>query len=87
MLTEYVMHKYNWTDIWYAHPGPWISPINLRKRYCVGIWTGRDNDLLCLKKCKTNPEAEIWLSPAGSLIITALIKAMIKRWRLRRKVK
>lgn len=31
--------------------------------YGFGFWTGEQNDLLCVKCCKTNEEAEEYLSP------------------------
>jgi hypothetical protein len=34
-------------------------------RWCVGVWTGREGDLVCLKHCDTNEEAKRWLSPGG----------------------
>lgn len=52
----------------------WICPSDLAPRdaqrnfgprWHVGVWTGPDRDLVCLKACATSDEAERWLSPGG----------------------
>jgi hypothetical protein len=40
--------------LWFA--GGWYA----------GVWTGPQHDLICVKKCGSNAEAEIWLSPEGA---------------------
>jgi len=67
------LHKHNWCDIWYACPSP--SGIDTPDRWCVGVWTGPQNDLICVKHCKTNEEAEKWLSPGGNDIFEAIEKS------------
>ena len=42
-------------ELWSPGKGSWFA----------GVWTGPQFDLICVKKCKSNPEAEIWLSPSG----------------------
>ena len=74
MIVEKLMHHFNWTDVWYAHPGPFKYP----DRFHVGVWAGVDLDLLCVKDCKTNEEAEEWLSPGANSIFMAAIKAALK---------
>jgi len=49
-------------------------------RWHVGTWTGPQHDLLCLKKCATNAEAEKFLSPGGPTILLAALVALIKAW-------
>jgi len=60
------MQMFGWTDIWFP----------ARKRWYVGVWTGPDNDLLCVKHCKTNAEAEQFLSPCGSTLAEACTRAV-----------
>jgi hypothetical protein len=78
MLSELIMHKMGWTDIWYAH-----AEYLMKSRWFVGLWTGEQNDLICIKRCNTNQEAEKYLSPAASSIFLAVLfsclKAMYKR--------
>ncbi len=84
MLTELIMHRMGWTDIWYAHPGSrgvfrdvwrWLR---WDGRWHVGVWTGPEADLLSVRYCDTNAEAERWLSPGGRTILTAVLGAL---WR------
>lgn len=42
--------------------------------YGFGYWTGEQGDLLCVKECKTNKEAEKYLSPLCRSRIIAFIK-------------
>ena len=67
-----LMHATGFTDIWYAHPGP--DGI-LRNRWHAGFWTGPQKDLICVKKCETNEEAEEWLSPGANTPIAAILAA------------
>ena len=60
----------------------WIIPYdNILKcsRYGFGYWTGKKCDLLCIKICKTNIEAERNLSPITTNIFTAFIAFLFKR--------
>ena len=62
------MAFYGFTNIWYSNPWPLGSSPNYDRpgqRWFAGVWTGPQNDMLCLKICPTNEEAETWLSPAG----------------------
>jgi len=65
-----VFHELGWTDLWYANPGGAYRPAPhprdlLDGRWHAGVWTGPQHDLICVKQCSTNAEAEIWLSPGG----------------------
>lgn len=68
----------DWQDIWYANPGSFWHMLKWGSRWHIGIWTGPDNDLLCLKRCQSKKEAEQWLSPGGMTIKIAFFKAVIK---------
>lgn len=83
MIIEYIMHKYGWTDIWYAHPGTFIYNFIWGGCFLVGKCTGPQSDLICVKDCETNEEAEKYLSPCGITILSATIKAVIKYHLLR----
>lgn len=84
MITEFIMHRMEWTDVWYAHPGPnslrrlcyWRRFVN---RWHVGVLTGWENDLICIKWCTSNEKAELCLSPGSSTILTACLRSLIKR--------
>ena len=69
-----LMHQYGFTTLWYAHPGP--ENFHWPERWHVGHWTGPDNDLVCVKLCRTKEEAERWLSPGGDNPFDALNKAV-----------
>ena len=67
------MHKMGWTDIWYID-----KHFSVSRKCFVGIWTGEQRDLICVKKCDTNKEAEKALSPEASNIFIAAVRAYIK---------
>lgn len=52
--------------------------------YGFGYWTGEQGDLLCVKICKTNKEAERNLSPMRKNIVIAFLKFMFKFFERRR---
>lgn len=47
--------------------------------YGIGYWTGEDNDLLCVKKCKSNIEAEKHLSPLHTNPLISIFNFLVKR--------
>ena len=57
--------------VWHA-PGRWM----------VGVWTGPQRDLLCLKVCETNAEANKYLSPGAPTFTMACLAALCKAWLL-----
>ena len=73
-VIEQVMKAYGWTDLWYIG-----DDLLSRPSWLAGVWTGPDNDLICLQHCETNEEAEQYLSPAGWSIAEALHLAIEKR--------
>lgn len=82
MLAEYLMHSFGWDTVWCPSHWSFLKNLLLGDRYRVGVWTGPDKDLLCLKKCATKEEAERWLSPGGVTMGVAFLKAMLKYRRL-----
>ena len=58
------LDKYGWCDIWYPVKDHWY----------VGIWHN-NFDLLCVKWCTTEEEAEKYLSPMGKSLLDAIDKA------------
>lgn len=72
--------KYGWSQVFYANP--WTKGDTPKKdwkeRWMVGVLTGPDLDLICLKRCHTKEEAERYLSPGGDDIIDATINAIKK---------
>ena len=70
---------YGFSDIWFANTyavGTVLYRPDFNKRWHVGVWTGPDRDMFCLKQCTTNEEAERWLSPGGDSIEEAFEKAV-----------
>ena len=68
------MHDNNFSEIVYFHPGK--DNFCWKGRWVVGVCTGRDNDLICVKPCETTTESERWLSPSGDDPFDALEKAI-----------
>jgi hypothetical protein len=54
----------------------WVGHKN---RWMVGVWTGPDYDLICVRHCYTKEEAERWLSPGGTTPEIAALKSVWKR--------
>jgi hypothetical protein len=80
MLTELLMDLMGWTDAWVLGRSriswhPWR-----RDSAHVGVWTGPHHDLLCVRHCETNEEAEAWLSPSGRTILGATLRSMWVYW-------
>ena len=48
--------------------------------FIVGVRTGPERDLLCVLPCKTNEEAELWLSPPARTIWGACLGSLAKKW-------
>lgn len=89
MIVEIICHRMGWTDIWYAHPGPWglyrlITSFHLfwPGSWHAGVWTGPQNDLICVRRCSTNDEAEKYLSPPAPTALLACLRALWRAWRL-----
>lgn len=80
-------HEARFSDIWYAHPGP--HPYmdyqqggkreRFGPRWHAGVFTGPQHDLICVKPCETNEEAERFLSPGGWSPEEAVRLALQKR--------
>lgn len=83
MIVEWFMDRYGWRDIWYLGSNRpeqyrhWWSFITEKAAY-VGVWTGPQLDLICVRECETNAEAEIWLSPEGWTIFDAALRSWFK---------
>jgi hypothetical protein len=80
-------HAAGFTDIWYAHPGPHCYKDyqlgrlmdHFGPRWHAGIWTGPEHDLVCVRACSTNKEANRYLSPGGWSPEEAVRCALAKR--------
>lgn len=80
-------HEAGFMDIWYAHPGPRAYDYYLEGerrerfggRWHAGVFTGPQHDLICVKQCETNEEAERYLSPGAYSIAEAIEAALAKR--------
>ena len=91
MLAEIIMDYYGWDEVWCAgvrhpdNPPPgretcWLPWHVFRSRsFMVGVLTGKDNDLVCVKKCSHDEDPETFLAPAGRSILTATLKTLAVR--------
>jgi hypothetical protein len=74
-----LFHDAHFNMLWYAHPGgKWPT----KDRWHAGVDTGPQADLICVKNCKTNEEANEWLSPGADTPEEAVKLAVEKRERL-----
>jgi len=73
---EEIMHEMEWTTIFYFHPG--MPYFDWPDNWAAGVWTGPQDDLLCVKPCETNEEAERWLSPCANSALDAVLLAQDK---------
>ncbi len=97
MLAELIMAKYGWKTVRGTSIGNPDNPapgnggrhrlLNAFKvrGFLVGVWTGPDRDLICVKRCTTNEEAERYLSPPGRTILSAVLRGLVVRIREDRK--
>ena len=69
-----LMFENGFSTLVYFHPGE--GHRDWADRWVAGILTGRDNDLICVKHCKTVEEGERWLSPGASDPLTAIESAI-----------
>lgn len=67
-----------WGDLWCPGSGPECKAKGAV--WFAGVWTGPQHDLICLKKCDTNEEANIWLSPSGRTPEEA-VQHGIEKWK------
>jgi hypothetical protein len=59
-------HDAGFGDIWYAHPGlENFGRERFGPRFHAGVWTGPEFDLIAVKPCGDNEEANWWISPGG----------------------
>ncbi len=84
------MAAYGWDSIWEMSPLDASGPIAVREArakpwVAVGVWTGPQKDLLCLKGCQSNPEADLWLSPNAETKEDAL-KLAVRQYRKLKKL-
>lgn len=87
MIAEYIIHRMGWSDVIYFHPGPigfcgGMMPKCGWGRWVVGVLTGPDYDMICVRRCDTNPDAHRFASPTAPTIGTALLVALAKRARM-----
>lgn len=91
MIAEIIMHRMDWNEVWYADVprrgwwrDAWRYLFKYDGRWHVGVWTGPQLDLICVRRCATNAEAERSLSPSGRTILSATLKALWRYWRTRK---
>lgn len=75
-------HEEGFGDLWYANPGGQYGRKNFGGRWHAGVFTGPQRDLICVKPCDTNEEANQWLSPEGWTPEQAAQLALEKRAKL-----
>jgi len=75
------MAFHGFSDIWYSNTyavGTILHEPDFNQRWHVGVWTGPNRDMLCLKQCYTDDEASLWLAPSGNDIQEAFEKSVEK---------
>lgn len=77
MLSEWLMHLAGFDAIWYAHPGNYHP--GWSGCWFSGIWSGPQNDLVCVRRCATNLAANGSLSPGAHTILGAVTKSILVR--------
>ncbi len=76
-MITWFMRRMGWNTLWYASRGP-CPILHAGPRWMAGIWTGPDEDLVCLQRCETASEAEKCLSPAGWTPLDAVLRAVYR---------
>jgi len=77
-MSELIMWIYGWDAVWFANPGFSIGSLRWPGLFHVGVWTGPQNDLICVRHAKTSEEAEELLSPCSRTVLGAAIKSALK---------
>lgn len=80
MISQILMDIGSFDSIWYTGSTRLSRIFRFRGRgHCfAGVWTGPQQDLICVKHCETNEEANKWLSPRAYTIVGAVFKAFLK---------
>ena len=86
MVTEWLMERYGWDAVWFTgsnglRRGPFRF-VGAESCY-VGVWTGKDLDLLCVREW-AGPTRSAPLSPPGWTITHAAIKSWLRLMKIRR---
>lgn len=87
ILVQWLMNRCGFDSVWCCHGISVWWDIRVGGRpWHVGVWTGPEKDLICVKRCETNGEAKQWLSPGSRSLLIAAIKSALLRRRLARQV-
>lgn len=89
MLAELIMATYGWDEVWalVGHredqpPGPKLrraSTVFKIPHFYVGVLTGPDKDLVCVRQCNSKCEAERNLAPPGYTVLDATLRSLVVR--------
>lgn len=84
-MIHLLMYAMEWDSIWFVGSAPrWTTGVRWWFKhgdtFFVGVWTGPQRDLICVRHCDTNAEAERWLSPGSRTLWGAALKSL---WRVR----
>ncbi len=90
MLAELLMATYGWNEVWAPGVGDPESPPPGADRhrpldalttpgFFVGVWTGPDKDMFCVRRCERKCHAEKYKSPPGYTVLDAAIRAFAVR--------
>ncbi len=90
MIAELIMATYGWTAVWAPGVGNPENPVSAEKGhrplhtfkscgFLVGVWTGPDKDLLCVRRTDWMPDAERYKSPHGRTILDAVLRGLVVR--------
>jgi hypothetical protein len=76
------LRLYQHDPFFWLFQAPWHDLVILSDGWMVGVWTGEQGDLICVKRCETNAEAEKYLSPGAPTFTLACLASLRKAWRL-----
>lgn len=89
MIAEVLMALFGWDEIWAPGVGDPENPAPGSKNrvvelfqvraFMVGVWTGPDGDMLCVRRCSWQCDAERYASPPGRTILDAALRSMLVR--------
>lgn len=86
MIAEVIMTLFGWDEIWVPtaddHPEPRLGRVRelfLARQYMVGVWTGPDADMLCVRRCSWQCDADRYRSPPGWTILDATLRSVLVR--------
>lgn len=90
VLAEIIMARFGWSAVWITGV---LDPDDLPagvtdyrplevfrgRGVYVGVWTGPDHDMICVRCCETNADADRYRSPPGRTVLDATLRSLAVR--------